>query len=49
METLKEFWGFLTTRKKYWLIPLIVMLFLISLLVFVTAGSALAPFIYSLF
>lgn len=49
MDTLKEFWGFLKTRKKYWLIPMITILFLISLLVFITAGSALAPFIYSLF
>jgi hypothetical protein len=49
METFKEFWMFIRTRKKYWLIPLIVMLFLISFIVVVTAGSALAPFIYSLF
>ena len=49
METLQEFWLFLRTRKKYWLIPLIVMLLLISLLVIATGGSALAPFIYTLF
>nr|WP_231481201.1 DUF5989 family protein [Sediminibacter sp. Hel_I_10] len=49
MEILKEFWGFLRTRKKYWLIPLITMLLLISILIVITAGSALAPFIYSLF
>jgi hypothetical protein len=49
METLKEFWLFLKTRKKYWLIPLIVLLFLIGSIVVLTSGSALAPFIYSLF
>ena len=49
METLQEFWLFLRTRKKYWLVPLIVMLLLISLLVIATGGSALAPFIYTLF
>ncbi|MGB3773727.1 MAG: DUF5989 family protein [Leeuwenhoekiella sp.] len=49
METFKEFFLFLRSRKKYWLIPLVVMLILISAIVVLTAGSALAPFIYSLF
>ncbi|MEM0932471.1 MAG: DUF5989 family protein [Bacteroidota bacterium] len=49
METLREFGLFLRTRKKYWLVPLLLVLLLISLIVVVTAGSALAPFIYSLF
>lgn len=49
METLKEFWAFIKTRKKYWLIPLIVLLMMIGTIVVLTAGSALAPFIYSLF
>jgi tetratricopeptide (TPR) repeat protein len=49
METFKEFFLFLRSRKKYWLIPLIVMLILISAIVVLTASSALAPFIYSLF
>lgn len=49
METVKEFWQFIRTRKKYWLIPLITILVLISFIVVMTAGSALAPFIYSLF
>jgi hypothetical protein len=42
-------WGFLRTRKKWWLPPVIVTLVLISLLIVMTEGSALAPFIYSLF
>lgn len=49
MEFLKEFWDFLRTRKKYWLIPLSVILLLFSLLIVLTQGSALAPFIYSIF
>jgi hypothetical protein len=49
METFKEFFLFLRSRKKYWLIPLILMLILISAIVVLTASSALAPFIYSLF
>ncbi|WP_369328741.1 DUF5989 family protein [Danxiaibacter flavus] len=45
----KEFWAFIRTRKKYWLVPLILLLLLMGLLIFATSGSALAPFIYSLF
>ncbi|WP_339715787.1 DUF5989 family protein [uncultured Kriegella sp.] len=44
-----EFIQFLGQRKKYWLIPTIVLLILLSALIVVTQGSALAPFIYSLF
>lgn len=49
MEFLKEFFEFLKTRKKYWLVPLIAILLLFSLLIVLTQGSALAPFIYSIF
>ncbi|MBB4623331.1 DUF5989 family protein [Parabacteroides faecis] len=49
MDFLKEFLCFLRTRKKYWLIPLILILLLFSLLIVLTQGSALAPFIYSIF
>ncbi|MEM1339767.1 MAG: DUF5989 family protein [Bacteroidota bacterium] len=49
MDTLKEFGLFLRTRKKYWLAPLLILLFAISIIVVITANSALAPFIYSLF
>lgn len=49
MEFLKELLLFLKTRKKYWLIPLIVILILLGGLIVLTGGSALAPFIYSLF
>jgi uncharacterized protein DUF5989 len=49
MEFLKDLWGFLRTRKKYWLIPIIIMLLGFGLLIVLTSGSAIAPFIYTLF
>ncbi|MDR0863953.1 MAG: DUF5989 family protein [Candidatus Symbiothrix sp.] len=49
MEFLREFAAFLRERKKYWLIPLLVILLLFSLLIVLTQGTALAPFIYSIF
>jgi uncharacterized membrane protein YhaH (DUF805 family) len=49
METLKELLFFLRYRKKYWLWPLIIILVMIGTLVVMVEGSALAPFIYSLF
>jgi competence protein ComGC len=49
MEFLKEFWDFLKTRKRYWLIPFLLILLFLSLLIVLTQGTALAPFIYSVF
>ncbi len=49
LSVLAEFWQFLRTRKKYWLAPIIVVLLLLSALIVFASGSALAPFIYSLF
>lgn len=46
---LAEFWDFLRVRKKFWLAPIIIVLLLLSLLIVLTQGSALAPFIYALF
>lgn len=48
-QILLEFWQFLRVRKKYWLAPIALVLLLLSLLIVVTQGSALAPFIYALF
>ncbi len=45
----REFFGFLKTRKKWWLLPIIVMLLLLSVVIVFAEGSALAPFIYALF
>lgn len=49
MEFIKELVRFLRTRKKYWMIPLILVLLLLSVLIVLTSGSALAPFIYTIF
>ncbi|MCX6565704.1 MAG: DUF5989 family protein [Candidatus Aminicenantes bacterium] len=46
---LKEFWGFLKARKRYWLIPIIVVLVFVGLLLVLSETSVLAPFIYTLF
>ena len=44
-----EFWEFLKVRKRYWLLPIIIMLGLVSALIVFTESSAIAPFIYTLF
>lgn len=49
MELLKDLFDFLKTRKKYWMIPLIVILLFFSFLIVLSGGSAIAPFIYTLF
>lgn len=46
---LVEFWSFLRARKKFWLLPLLLMMFVFGLLLVLTQGSAIAPFIYTLF
>jgi len=48
-ELVFELWGFMKERKKYWLLPIIVMLIVLSGLIVLTSGSAVAPFTYSLF
>lgn len=45
----KEFWDFLKIRKKLWLFPMVFMLLLLGILVVLAEGSAVAPFIYTLF
>ena len=49
MSFLREFWGFLRERKKFWLLPILFVLLLIGGLMALTQGSAIAPFIYPLF
>ena len=44
-----EFWKFLKVRKRFWLLPIIMALFLMSALIVFTESSAIAPFIYALF
>ena len=49
MEFVKDLWGFLSDRKKFWLAPVVVILLLFGALIALAAGSAIAPFIYTLF
>jgi hypothetical protein len=46
---ISEFWDFLKTRKKWWLGPIVLIMLLMGLLIVLTEGSAVAPFIYTLF
>jgi Family of unknown function (DUF5989) len=49
LSFLREFWLFLRVRKKYWLVPVFVMMVIFGGLIVLTKGSAVAPFIYTLF
>lgn len=49
MEILKELWRFMLVRKKLWLLPIIVVMLLLGGLLVIAQGSAVAPFIYTLF
>lgn len=48
-EFLKDLWAYLKIRKKFWLLPLIIVLLVFGALIVLTSGSAIAPFIYTLF
>jgi hypothetical protein len=48
-EFLMELWSFMKERKKFWLLPIVICLVMLGSLVFLTSGSAVAPFIYTLF
>jgi len=49
LSILKEFWQFLKVRKKWWLAPIVLVLLLLGGLIVLTEGTAVAPFIYTLF
>ncbi len=49
MSFLREFWTFLRVRKKFWLLPILIALMLFGALIVLTQGSAVAPFIYTIF
>ncbi len=49
LDLLKDLWGFMRARKKFWLAPIIIIMLLLGALVVLTQGSAVAPFIYTLF
>jgi len=49
LDLIKDLWGFMRARKKFWLAPIILILLLLGMLIVLTQGSAVAPFIYTLF
>jgi hypothetical protein len=49
VEFIKEFWAFMRARKKFWLLPVFVMMLVFGGLIVLTQGSAVAPFIYTIF
>ncbi len=49
MDFLRDLWKFLKVRKKFWLLPIILTLLLFGALIVFTSGSAVAPFIYTIF
>ena len=49
IDFLKELWSFMQARKKFWLLPIIIILLLLGVLLVLAQGSAVAPFIYTLF
>lgn len=48
-ELIKDLWGFMRSRRKFWLAPIIVVMLLLGGLIVLAQGSAMAPFIYTLF
>ncbi len=49
IEFLQDLWAFMRVRKKFWLAPIIIVMVLLGALIVLTQGSAMAPFIYTLF
>lgn len=49
LDTLKDLWNFLKERKKWWLLPVVVVLLLVGALLILSSGTAVAPFVYTLF
>lgn len=49
LDLIKDLWGFMKHRKKFWLAPIIIVMLLLGSLLVLTQGSAIAPFIYTLF
>ena len=49
MSLIKELWNFMRVRKKFWLLPILLMMALFGALIVMSQGSAVAPFIYTLF
>lgn len=49
LDLIKDLWGFMRERKKFWMAPIIIVMLLLGTLIVLAQGSAVAPFIYTLF
>ena len=49
LDLIKDLWGFMRERKEFWMAPIIIVMLLLGALIVLTQGSAVAPFIYTLF
>jgi hypothetical protein len=49
LDLLKDLWAFMRERKKFWMAPIIIVLLMLAVLIVLAEGSAVAPFIYTLF
>ncbi|MEE9304288.1 MAG: DUF5989 family protein [Thiotrichaceae bacterium] len=49
LDLIVDLWGFMKVRKKFWLAPIILLMLLLGVLIVLSQGSAVAPFIYTLF
>lgn len=49
LELLRDMWGFMKERKKFWLLPIIFVFILLGMLIVLIQGTAIAPFVYTLF
>lgn len=49
LDLIKDLWGFMRVRKKFWLMPIILVMLLLGVLIVFAQGSAVAPFVYTLF
>ena len=49
LDLLKDLWAFMKARKKFWLAPIVIILLLLGALIVLSQGSAIAPFIYTMF
>ena len=49
LELIRDLWGFMRVRKKFWLAPIFIVMLLLGALIVLTQGTAIAPFVYTLF
>jgi hypothetical protein len=49
LDLIRDLWGFMRVRKKFWLAPIFIVMLLLGALIVLTQGTAIAPFVYTLF